>query len=72
MRRYARFLLDNALVDPHELAKVFPRRIERDVKVIDGGLKAPSKRAKKTVSSPARKSAKKAKKRTAKKRSRGA
>lgn len=68
MRRYARFLLDNALVDPDELAKVFPRRIERDAKVIDRGLKAQSKRAGKKASSPAHRSAKTAKKRSAKKR----
>ena len=39
MRRYARFLLDNALVSPDELIKVFPRQVERDAKSISGALK---------------------------------
>jgi hypothetical protein len=39
MRRYARFLLDNALVDPDELVKVFPRKVERNEKAMFGALK---------------------------------
>ena len=60
MRRYVRFLMDNALVDPLEVIKVFPRRVERSEKVIRGALEASSLapgRKKKTVK---RKSAKKA------------
>ena len=45
MRRYARFLLDNALVSPEELVKVFPRRVERNEKMIRSALKtSPAKK----------------------------
>ena len=46
MRRYARFLLENALVDPDELVKVFPRHIQRDAQVVSKGGKDQAKRAK--------------------------
>ncbi len=59
MRRYARFLLDNALVSPEELVKVFPRRVERDEKTIRGALKAGGGRK-----STPKKSAKRAKKKS--------
>ncbi len=62
MRRYARFLLDNALVDPEELIKVFPRRQERDKKAIQGALEV------KVADTPARrKKARSQPKRAAKK-----
>ena len=66
MRRYARFLLDNALVDPDELVKVFPRKVERNEKTF---FKTPVTRTKPSVSSAKKKAApkKKSAKRPAKK-----
>ncbi|MDA7657522.1 ATPase, T2SS/T4P/T4SS family [Verrucomicrobia bacterium] len=67
MRRYARFLLDNALVDPDELVKVFPRKVERNEKAMFGSPKNQNQPARRPAPKKATATKKKSVKRSTRK-----